>query len=424
MKLSFERWIEQQRLTRDASLLFEEAVICYRARAYRAALTLSYLGFFAILRRRVLDSGPPPGAAQDRWEANQRRVSDDDTRDRQLFDLIQQQQPSPVFAIPPQLRVQVTYWRDRRNACAHAKDEAIDHAHVDAFWLFLRSNLGKLVVIGGRDSIINRVRAHFDLSLTPRGADRSALVADLPLAVVDTELKDLLHEVDMAIIDARSTLFEIRDDDALEFFDELVRSDHARTGTAFVEVLKEDEGFMGEFLQRFPQQVVLFRDDPTVIRRLWFKPPTGLHSQLRVYAALVAHDLVPKDQLREANNRIGDELKGQVPHEADLPALEACGLLAELKKRMIDKLSDYGWANLNSAFVCWHIGRYPLDEDLVKAIQDAFTSDTHHFPWHAARALDALFADNDNKRTEYRELSAALGLSAPNKIASLCDGLP
>jgi hypothetical protein len=33
------------------------------------------------------------------------------------------------------------FWRDRRNECAHFKNNPINSSHADAYWLFLRSQL-------------------------------------------------------------------------------------------------------------------------------------------------------------------------------------------------------------------------------------------------------------------------------------------
>ena len=61
MKLDFEIWLGDQRQTIPAAAkgIFDEAVICYKASAYRGAYILSYLGFLTIIRERLLVSGPP-----------------------------------------------------------------------------------------------------------------------------------------------------------------------------------------------------------------------------------------------------------------------------------------------------------------------------------------------------------------------------
>src|SRR6185295_17074722 len=87
------------------------------------------------------------------------------------------------------------YWRGRRNDCAHARANEIGAVHVESLWLFIRSNLAKLIVAGGRTGLFERFRRHFDATFTPPGNDFLPLVQEIPLSVRHQEYKDFLRDI-------------------------------------------------------------------------------------------------------------------------------------------------------------------------------------------------------------------------------------
>ena len=142
MKTALTEIIEDMDLPDDAQAQFMEAEICYKAGAYRAALLMSYTGWGLTLRERILNAKCPNGIASGQWDLYQNKSRDDDSWDQQIFDLTQSKSDSTrVFCINDDLRDQVKYWKYRRHDCAHAKANKITHVHVEAFWLFIQSNL-------------------------------------------------------------------------------------------------------------------------------------------------------------------------------------------------------------------------------------------------------------------------------------------
>ena len=103
--------------------------------------------------------------------------------------------PIGIFGLSDNIRHQVVYWKNRRNDCAHSKQNEISSSHVKSFWLFLKSNLAKLVVNGSKEGLLNEIRNHFDFSITPPGADCSHLVEQIPAAISTNELSDFFSEV-------------------------------------------------------------------------------------------------------------------------------------------------------------------------------------------------------------------------------------
>ncbi|MFC7358629.1 hypothetical protein ACFQO1_13110, partial [Jejudonia soesokkakensis] len=56
MKLPMEKWLDEQDVSEQAKSTFQEAMICYKAGAYRAAYLFSYLFFMLVVRDRILQA--------------------------------------------------------------------------------------------------------------------------------------------------------------------------------------------------------------------------------------------------------------------------------------------------------------------------------------------------------------------------------
>ena len=126
--------------------MFNEAIICHKVGAYKAAMILSYLGFMSVLKKRVLNSDPPSSFVLLEWQGDyQRKLQNDDSWDKDLFDFTQQENSrggvsKKIFDISSDLREQIKYWKNRRNDCAHSKNQHIEYFHIESFWTFSKRN--------------------------------------------------------------------------------------------------------------------------------------------------------------------------------------------------------------------------------------------------------------------------------------------
>jgi hypothetical protein len=145
MKLQLEQWLDDQTLSSESRSCYEESFICYKVAAYKAALLFGYLGFLTTIRDRILQSRSPQGIPEDRWTKIQKDVSNHALWDAATFDATQHKNPAPIFAIDQELRDQVKFWKDRRNDCAHSKQNQIIAAHCEAFYAFVRSTLNRFI---------------------------------------------------------------------------------------------------------------------------------------------------------------------------------------------------------------------------------------------------------------------------------------
>jgi hypothetical protein len=86
---------------------------------------------------------------------------------------------NPIFNINENIRVQIKYLKDRRNDCAHAKNNIINHHHVEIFWTFLQSNLSKITVERGKLTLLNKFSDQFDTAITSRFESYDYLIDEI-----------------------------------------------------------------------------------------------------------------------------------------------------------------------------------------------------------------------------------------------------
>ncbi|NJM79038.1 MAG: hypothetical protein HC854_04260, partial [Flavobacterium sp.] len=65
-----DNWIEQKitKLSIDSKSLFDESLLCYKIKAFRASLLFSYLGFLTIIKEIIISSKKPELIEQSRWD--------------------------------------------------------------------------------------------------------------------------------------------------------------------------------------------------------------------------------------------------------------------------------------------------------------------------------------------------------------------
>src|SRR3954471_9209694 len=129
MKLRIENWIDNSNFSEDVNVLFTDAVTCYKAGANRASLLFSYLAFLTILKERIIGATKPNLYPQGEWDIIILKLQNEDLWEAIVFDATQQQEKidqatkqrtkDPIFNLNDNLRLQIKYWKDRRNDCAH-----------------------------------------------------------------------------------------------------------------------------------------------------------------------------------------------------------------------------------------------------------------------------------------------------------------
>ncbi|MBE7556349.1 MAG: hypothetical protein HS126_35300 [Anaerolineales bacterium] len=401
MRIEFEDWILSQKISSTAQSLFEEAIACYKASAYRAALLMSYLGFQTIIKDRILIANSPKGIPEGQWNSIVKNVQNDEQWDGSIYDAVQMKPPKSIFNLSDDVRQQITYWKNRRNDCAHSKRNKISFAHVEAFWMFLNSNLGKFVVDDSKESLLNDIRIYFDRTQTPAGVDYSFIIEQIPGAIELNEFSDFLEETYKIIDDSDSKRpFYLRHD-GISFFYDLFNVTSDVTKEKLVTLLKSKEKLGIHLLTHYPNLLPYFADDQIFIRNLWYRR-IGYTSKspMPLYCSLLRNKLIPKNEIIEAHKTLIERSTLVLPSEEYFELLKLTGFYDVFKNIAFEegKIQFFNWANLNADFVVDYLAKFPIDKTVASAISNAFSS--MHYPYDLRDRLDEFLSSNQDKRAE------------------------
>ena len=173
----FKKWIIENHF--EENDLFQEALICYNNRAYKAAYMFSYLAFTNYMRYLIIDYEGIPLQFEKQWneklskdnktdcEKNQlitkkwhgiiSELQDEDSWDGSLKNIINKEAYN-IFCFDTKIRNEFTVKKDLRNVCAHNKDRNITNATVEDLWDFIVYIKPLSVINGTSEYIISKMK--------------------------------------------------------------------------------------------------------------------------------------------------------------------------------------------------------------------------------------------------------------------------
>ncbi|MDA2654374.1 hypothetical protein PDQ31_18805 [Bacillus cereus] len=424
MILPIEKWMVEQDFPIEVTNLLDEGFTCYKAGAYRAGLLFSYLGFEKIIKNRLLDARCPDNVPEGAWTSIQRDVNNDSKWEETVFDTITGYSRNPIFLQDNKKREEMnrhlSYWRDRRNDAAHAKENEINYAHVESFWTFMQSYLPKLVVRGSRTAILDSIEKHFDHKFTPENTDFSHIMQQIKHSLYDEDLISFYQEVQLIFeeIDPFFMIFENKDMN--KFWDEIFKLGDPFT-TELIRFLKDGNSFniFNAFISEYTQRIALFDGDKQFIHNLWYDKMKELNNPYKLLAALLRNNLVEEKSKRTAFEKLMLNLKNKTPSDdLDYKTLIENGYLTVFKERvftMDDGISvsgvDFKWANSNINPICHYISNNVLDEQVVRWLCVAFYSPP--YPDKLRASLNELFSREKELKQKFIKIAQKIGVTPP-----------
>lgn len=269
MKLDFEKWLDGQGMPEKARDFFNEAIICFKVSAYRGAFMLSYLGFQTIIRERLLLSDPPgthliPNTS--RWAVITGKLREPTEWDAEVNLLISDDNSNSeknIFMIHKDVRKEAVYFKDKRNACVHGKDD-ISYTQVESLWMFIRNHSGKFMVNSGIEGFIQQVKLHFN----PRENDPNAPFDELLSRMTSVVHDDQYHELFKRLFQEISLEFNSKSYKN-NFWHEIANNKDDKIRENFLQYLRNDLYDFGDFVLCFPDTLRFFTDDESTLRKFW-----------------------------------------------------------------------------------------------------------------------------------------------------------
>ena len=410
MRHPFNLWLEAQELDVSSRTLFDEALRCYSVEAYRASLVFSYLGLLRTVAYRLMVSEAPVGFPIPSWEKIQRELRDDQLWEPTAFDSLMVERPASLFLIGADLRQELAYWRARRNDAAHAKSNEISAPHVEAFWLFVRSAFRKLIVAGGRNGLLERIRRHLDPSCTPKGADMFPLIAEIPQAVHRQDLRDFFCDLLVVTEDRdpgkglRTGGPELTEEGDL-VFRLILRLNDDHLLEAVAEELRSEKSLLIAALLGTPQVSALFARDKAFVRKLWhdllpLKAQEMFHpirQSLGVIVYMLRNGIIPDSEAHEALAHVVGKIEDWYPHEeySDelLEALAPFGFWEAVHERAADYDPKVAWLAGNLWLSVESLSHVPLDARLARAFASLVPEGT---TWDESYVYDSNFSESED----------------------------
>lgn len=422
MKLPFEDWIEKQTIPMAATGLFDEAIVCYKASAYRASLLFSFLGLQTIIKYRVLEAKKPDHYHEKAWEDIRNKLSKDEKWDEEVNECVKKSDNNKIiFNISHDLRNQFEYWKNRRNDCAHSKDNAISYSHVESFWLFMQSNLAKFAVKGSMETLLEKIERHFDRSYTPSDKDFNYILEEIPYAVNKDNLVNLFTHV-RNIFDQKAKQYDIFGDVYSvmrfhQFWYELFNLD-GDIAEKLVGFFKQpnNEKLFTSFVARIPKGLLYFKDDHQFIRNLWFGKLKYNNMKYKILSTMLRNNLIPDEQREEAYSTLIHDANGAYIEEEDFYILKEHGFFEKFREMVFfdGYLPTFNWVNNNTELVTLYLNKIELDNDVVRNIIDMFSG--LHFPYRLRDVLVENFSNHPSIREKFIGISREIGCALPENL--------
>lgn len=376
MKLEFEKWLDEQEEIKEYKLeVFNDAVNCFKHGIYRPALMLSYIGFMFVLKDRFLEADKPEPYTESSWDEHKKDLRDDSKWEKVLTTLLfksKKTNPSgdttidvAPFNIDQDTRNQITYWKDRRNDCAHYKNNEITESHVIAFWSFLKSKLPFITVEGGTKSVINKINRFYDISYTPLDANIASLIRDISKIIKEDNYKEIFHAIaySQPIPHGRKNIL-------LPYFE------NEGIKCFLIKLLQQNKDAFKYFILCNPEKISCVLTINEDIRHFWNDQIEDYSNSLKVYAQMLIAELIPTGEIDEANKKMLEMYYDQKLNNTDIIQFEKETLLANGFYKQFNEIylsesflsTKFEEINSKTNFYVALILLFKFNKDIVKSI--------------------------------------------------------
>lgn len=426
MKLEFEKWLDDQEEIVEYKLeVFNDAVNCFKHGIYRPALMLSYIGFMFVLRDRFLNADKPELYTETLWMRHKSDLRDDSIWEKELTNLLfknkKTNRPGDMttevapFNIDQDIRSQITYWKDRRNDCAHYKNNEITESHVVAFWSFLKSKLSFITVEGGTKSVINKINRFYDISYTPLDANIASLIRDVSKIINKDNYKEILQ----AVLTSQPKNGG-RKNILLPYFEKESIQGY------LIKLLQQNKDPFKYFIHFNPEKIGCLLSTPEDIRNFWNTQIEGYSNSLKVYAQMLIAGLIPSGEIEEANNKILRMYYDYKLNNTDITPLEKETLLTNgFYKHFNDLYLSENFLSANYLEIIYKtdfyintIELFGLEKEIVKSICSNITN-IRRKPEVLNTRIINIIRTNTVFNAEFKAITEQHSIDVPSEIQEL-----
>jgi hypothetical protein len=386
MQLPIESFVTAQSFEVDTVELFNESFKCYKGGAYKAAYAFSYLAFLSVLKFRILrKSKAPAGMVIGQWRKIQKELMDVDKWEEVLMNQIQNQK-NPVFFLNDELRIQVRFWKDRRNDCVHHKNNSITFSTVEVFWDFIIHRLPRFWVNGGKDELYTRIIDHYDVTKTPISKSVLSLVQLIPQSMDIADYDDFFNLV----------ISSVTSDEFYDFGHNIFLASDPAVVNSFTSyfISRTRIVHLIAFITRYPQHVTMLKGEPKIVRRIWSVTFfSGEKNHFPQYCAMLRNNLLDDAEIDESIDAILLRLTKQVPHDPeDIMLLQAKGFYNKLKEHLFTGTLSMNFCNSKSHLYKHYLTVCPVDNEVITTLNELM--DRANPPYSVQNRLSEILKEN------------------------------
>lgn len=398
--------------------LFEDSISCFDAGIYRQAYLLAYQGFTQYIRSVVRDAKMPKGYDPNKWNGVQAKLNNEKDFDEQVFTCIQQKNcptgTPPVVAIldmPDTLRDDFTFWRNRRNDCAHYKAYDINASHVLAFYSMLNQYMLKITVEGGKNTLLREFADAFNPAKTSPKSSIQPLVDKILLMVPPSEMNDFFDGLQSA------TRFHY-DAKFYAILEGILSGANTELKNYVIAYLRQS-GDLVDFLSQCPEKVGQLVEKAEV-RTLWYSKLSCCRERFSIVAELISVGLLAEGEVEECLERCIDNAYSQNDgmgsiSEAKLNLLIKYGLLDCLKTSKLNpeftrnNARECGQNHYN--FFYGFAYSLPLDKRTVEMMLAIFNETCYPTVW--CSIYKEIINDEEESGKQFQKIIDNNGLAVP-----------
>ena len=214
---AFKEWIIENDFEKNE--LFQESLICYCNRAYKAAYMFSYVAFIEYLRDIIIEHKGIPIKFEEKWrkkfenknegksDAEKKSViryewntilnnlMNEDEWEKTIINIINEAEDNNIFCYDTKVRTEFAVKKNHRNVCAHNKERIISVATVEDLWDFIAYIKPLSVINGTSEYIIKMLEDIIQFCNRDEYKEKAHEIYGFYMKIVGSEKKKVFDEI-------------------------------------------------------------------------------------------------------------------------------------------------------------------------------------------------------------------------------------
>lgn len=383
---------------------------------------MAFLGFQISIKDRMIKSNGfvPDNMPPNHYNNILKNIMDDNKWDNQVFDAITMKKPAQIFLISDDIITEYRYLKKIRNDCVHAKHNEITNSHVEIIWSFIEANYYRIVLNGGKASLLDKVERHFDIRYTAPNTSWNSIVEIITSVIEVSELKSFFSDVYKIFEEKYPNRNVFKVEKCNEFWNEIYQSGDGILKEEFIKFLKDDKDLFLGFLLEFPEHLYDFYVDTEFMRIFWndwlwniLKIRPNIFIKLAYQ--LIEQAIIPIDERVRFIKKIVCK-SSNIYERSDYPLLYDYEYGDYLKLFLFNEKNYEAPNGINYANNHWgrikkYITLIDLDVDIVKLLNSLYTI-TSFGDFH--EGMTDLFHKNNDFTEKYKKIIIENHLKLPD----------